>query len=120
MSIRDKANMHKRIEEITGKKMFSLVGGMKEGMLMIEKEKYLKDGANTLENSSMTKEENLQYTNMEGPETLKSEVKSALPLLNSLKAAWPDEIVIEMLDDFNKITEIINVIHDSGDLMERP
>lgn len=60
---------------------------------------------------------------MEGPEILKFEVIAALIKKKTIKAAGPDGIVIEMLSALNnfnsdKITEIINEIYNSVDILE--
>ena len=58
-----------------------------------------------------------------GQQILRSEVQAALEKIKRYKAVGPDDIVTEMITSFeeywvNKVTDIINEIHDTGEIPE--
>ena len=60
---------------------------------------------------------------IEGPNILKSEVRTAIKMMQKNKAAGPDGVVIEMIEALEeygveKLTEIINKIYDDGKFPE--
>ena len=60
---------------------------------------------------------------IEGPNILKSEVRTAIKMMRKNKAAGPDGVVIEMIEALEeygveKLTEIINKIYDDGKFPE--
>ena len=60
---------------------------------------------------------------IEGPNILKSEVRTAIKMMRKNKAAGPDGVVIEMIETLeeygvDKLTEIINKIYDDGKFPE--
>ena len=59
----------------------------------------------------------------EGPNILRSEVRTAIRMMRKNKAAGPDGVVTEMIDaleDYgvDKMTEVINKIYDDGKFPE--
>ena len=60
---------------------------------------------------------------IEGPNILKSEVRTAIKMMRKNKAAGLDGVVIEMIEALEeyaveKLTEIINKIYDNGKFPE--
>ena len=60
---------------------------------------------------------------IEGPNILKSKVRTAIKMMRKNKAAGPDGVVIEMIEALEeygveKLTEIINKIYDDGKFPE--
>ena len=60
---------------------------------------------------------------IEGPNILKSEVRTAIKMIRKNKAAGPEGVVIEMIEaleeySVEKLTEIINKIYDDGKFPE--
>jgi hypothetical protein len=122
---RNMNTMYENIREITGKRICSASGCIrsKVGEVIMEKEKIMDRWAEYVtdlfhdtrcERPSIRKE-------VGGPKILKAEVRAALNKLKCNKSPGPDEIVVEQikcLDEFgfDKVTDILNEIYDSGEI----
>ena len=115
---------YKRINEISGRKSGCIGSGCikaKEGTMFVGKNAILNRWTEYVEElfhdvrGSMPSFPDL----IEGPNILKSEVRTAIKMMRKSKAAGPDGVVIEMieaLDEYGveKLTDIINRIYDDG------
>ena len=120
--------IYKRINEISGRKSGCIGSGCiktKEGTMLVEKDAILNRWTEYVEEvfhdvrGSMPSFPDL----IEGPNILKSEVRTAIKMMRKHKAAGPDGVVIEMIEALEeygveKLTEIINKIYDDGKLPE--
>ncbi|XP_042883267.1 uncharacterized protein LOC122260182 [Penaeus japonicus] len=124
---KDSSSMHKHIKDLIGTKSCSSSGCLiaKDGTVIMEKEEILERWTEYIEDlfHDDRGEKPKVEKNMEGPPTLKSEVRVAIGKMKKNKAPGPDKIVTEMikaLDEFgiDKMTEVINEIYDSGEIPE--
>ena len=120
--------VYKRINEISGRKPGCIGSGCikaKEGTMLVEKDAILNRWTEYVEElfhdvrGSMPSFPDL----IEGPNILKSEVRTAIKMMRKNKAAGPDGVVIEMIEALEeygveKLTEIINKIYDDGKFPE--
>ena len=120
--------VYKRINEISGRKSGCIGSGCikaKEGIMLIEKDAILNRRTEYVEElfhdvrGSMPSFPDL----IEGPNILKSEVRTAIKIMRKNKAAGLDGMVIEMIEALEeygveKPTEIINKIYDDGKFPE--
>ena len=101
------------------------VSKTKEGTMLVEKDVILNRWTECVEElfhavrGSMPSFPDL----IEGPNILRSEVRTVIKMMRKNKAAGPDGVVIEMIEALEeygveKLTEIINKIYDDGKFPE--
>jgi len=121
-------NVFRNINEISGRKSSSSSSGCvraKDGSMLVEKKdimnrwtEYIGDLFHDVRGELPTFPES-----PEGPNILRSEVRTAIRMMKKNKAAGPDGVVTEMihaLEDYgvDKLTEVINKIYEDGKFPE--
>ena len=102
----DSKNTHKRINQLTGRKMQSNAGCLKSkyGDILMEKEQLLERWTEYIQDLyDDERPEQTKLTECEGPPILESEVRNALKYTMVVKAPVPDNITSEIfaaLEDF--------------------
>ena len=115
--------MHRRINEITGKKTCTTSGCIKskDGQIIVEKDKILNRWSEYIKElyDDDRPEEKMIYTNFEGPPIMEEEVRFAIKKMKAGKASGPDNITIEMIEPLEDLgvtvlTELLNDIYNTG------
>ena len=125
-SLTDSKLMHKKIQELTGKKFSAKSGCLKSGNgdILMEKEDILNRWSEYIE--ELYHDERgppPQLHNEEGQVILEDEVRNAFRKMKSGKAAGPDDLPFELiaaLDELGTklVTKLVNGIYDTGTIPE--